>query len=71
MGKREGVILKSFDQVIKEADILTLHIPGNKDKSPIISEKELYKMKHGSFLINISRVGVIDKIALYNALVNK
>lgn len=68
---RKGVVLTTFDEVIKNADILTLHIPGNKDKIPIISEKELRQMKQGSFLINIARGGVVDEDALYQALISK
>jgi len=69
--KEKGVQIKTFDEVIEQADILTLHIPGNKDKSPVISVNELNKMKAGSFLINISRGGVVDEDALYHALVSK
>lgn len=66
--KEKGVEIKSFEEVLKEADILTLHIPGNKDKSPVITAEELSWMKDGSFLINIARGGVVDEVALYNAL---
>jgi D-3-phosphoglycerate dehydrogenase len=66
----KGVRLQSFDEVLKNANILTLHIPGNKDKSPIISEKEIEQMKNGAFLVNISRGGVVSEEALYNALKN-
>jgi len=69
--KKNKVVLKSFDEVISQTDILTLHIPGNRDKSPVISATELEKMKAGSFLINISRGGVVDEDALYHALINK
>jgi len=67
----KGVILKTFNEVVAQADILTLHIPGNKDKSPVIAQKELDMMKNGAFLINIARGGVVDENALYNALLNK
>lgn len=67
----KGVELKSLEEVIKQADILTLHVPGNKDKTPVIGETELEKMKTGSFLINIARGGVVDEEALYKALLNK
>ena len=63
-----GVELASFEEVLKQADILTLHVPGNKDKSPVIGEAELAMMKVGSFLINIARGGVVDETALYDAL---
>lgn len=66
--KEKGVELKSFDEVLAEADILTLHIPGNKDKSPVISMAEFDRMKDGAFLINIARGGVVDEQALYDVL---
>jgi len=62
------VSLNSFENVLKMADITTLHIPGNKDKSPVIGSKELSMMKKGAFIINISRGGVVDEDALYSAL---
>jgi D-3-phosphoglycerate dehydrogenase len=68
--KENGVELASFEEVFKQADILTLHVPGNKDKSPVIGGAELAMMKDGSFLINIARGGVVDETALYDALKN-
>ncbi|MDD4527198.1 MAG: phosphoglycerate dehydrogenase [Candidatus Margulisbacteria bacterium] len=65
-----SVNLNSFENVLKMADIITLHIPGNKDKSPVIGRKELSMMKKGAFIINISRGGVVDEEALYDALKN-
>lgn len=66
--KENGVELASFEEVLKQADILTLHVPGNKDKSPVIGATELAMMKDGAFLINIARGGVVDETALYDAL---
>lgn len=66
--KENGVELASLEEVLKEADILTLHLPGNKDKSPVIGKDELALMKDGSWLINIARGGVVDEVALYDAL---
>lgn len=66
--KDNGVELASFENVLKQADILTLHVPGNKDKSPVIGAKEISLMKDGSFLINIARGGVVDEAALYDVL---
>lgn len=66
--KENGVKLSSFEDVLRQADILTLHVPGNKDKSPVIGIKELAMMKNGTFLVNIARGGVVDEEALYNAL---
>lgn len=64
----KGVKLRSFDEVICESDILTLHIPGNKDNKAIIGDEEIKKMKSGAFLINIARGGVVNEDALYRAL---
>lgn len=66
--QKEGVELASFEDVLKNADIVTLHIPGNADKTPVISNKELDLMKDGSFLVNIARGGVVNENALYTAL---
>lgn len=68
--REKGVELASFEDVLNQAEILTLHIPGNKDKSPVVGESELTKMKDGAFLINIARGGVVDETALYEALKN-
>lgn len=66
--KDNGVELAPFEDVLKQADILTLHVPGNKDKTPVIGAGEIAKMKDGAFLINIARGGVVDENALYEAL---
>ena len=66
--KNNGVKLLAFEEVLQQSDILTLHVPGNKDKSPVVGAKELAEMKDGAFIINIARGGVVDETALYNAL---
>jgi len=67
----KGVVLKSMEELISNSDIITLHIPGNKDKTPAIGEKEINMMKKGAFLVNIARGGVVDEDALYKALTEK
>ena len=63
-----GIKLVNFIDVIKSADILTLHIPGSKDKKPIITKEIISLMKPKAFLINISRGDVVDETALEGAL---
>ena len=58
--------MKSKEEVLKEADILTLHVPGGG--SALIGEAELDLMKNGSYLINTARGGVVDEEALLKAL---
>lgn len=65
---KNGIEIKTFFEVISQSDIITLHIPGNKDKTPVISDNEIDMMKTGAFLINIARGGVVDEDALYAAL---
>lgn len=60
--------LLTFEEVLQQADIVTVHVPGNKDKSSLIGKKEIAMMKDGAFLINIARGGVVDETALYEAL---
>lgn len=66
-----GVKLMDFEAVLKTADIITIHVPGNDDGSAVIGKNEIALMNHGAFLINISRGGIVDENALYNALANK
>lgn len=63
-----GVELVDFNTLLTKADIVTIHVPGNEDGSAVIGTKEIDLMKIGGFLINISRGGIVDEDALYNAL---
>jgi len=69
--ENNGVLLKPLNEVVNQADILTLHIPGNSNRTPILGQMEIGEMKDGSFLINIARGGVVDEEALYAALVHQ
>ncbi len=66
--EKNQVQLLDFKQVMQEADILTLHVPGSSDKKPIITKTELEYCKKSSIIINITRGGVIDELALYDSL---
>ncbi|MDY0234804.1 MAG: D-2-hydroxyacid dehydrogenase [Gudongella sp.] len=55
-----------FEELLKNADFISLHVPG-VDKA-IIGEAEIKLMKDGVFLINAARGGVIDENALLEAL---
>jgi len=56
----------SKEDVLKNADFVSLHIPGGQGY--VIAEAELNLMKKGSGLINCARGGVVDELALVNAL---
>ena len=59
---------KSLSELLKEADIVTLHLSFSGKKGAVIGGKELRLMKKGSVLINASRGGAVDEAALYEAL---
>lgn len=64
------VEMKDFDSVVKEADILTVHVPLNKHTANVINGKVFGQMKTGAFFINTSRAEVVDEEALLQAVAN-
>ncbi len=52
----------SFEDVLSKSDFITLHVPAQKEY--VIGEKEFDLMKTGAGVINASRGGVIDEVAL-------
>lgn len=58
----------SKEQVLKESDFISLHVPGGQDY--VIGEAELAMMKNKAGLINCARGGVIDEKALNAALLS-
>jgi D-3-phosphoglycerate dehydrogenase len=55
-----------FEELLKKADFISLHVPGME--KALIGEAEFKLMKDGVFLINAARGGVIDEEALVDAL---
>jgi len=60
-----------LEELLKTADIITLHVPLNKYTEHLINSENIKLIKKGSILINTSRGGVIDTDALISALDNK
>ncbi len=65
MGARQ---LGSVDEVLAEADFVSLHCPGGGDNYHLINEDSLRRMKKSAFLINTARGDVVDEKALVEAL---
>lgn len=61
----------SMDELLSRSDIITLHISGNKNKSPVITLDEFKKMKPTACFINTSRGYLVDERSLYEALDKK
>jgi D-3-phosphoglycerate dehydrogenase len=61
-------VAKSREEFFADADILSLHLPLNKDTRGIVSRSDLARMKSTALLVNASRSGLIEKGALEEAL---
>jgi len=62
------VALTSFEEVIANADILSLHCPLNPSTRHVLNEKTLRLCRPGVMVINTSRGGLIDTAAMIDAL---
>ena len=64
----EGVTFVDKETLLKESDIVTLHIALNNETRDFITEKELKLMKPSAILINTARGPVVNEQALSDAL---
>lgn len=64
------VNLVSLEDVLKNADFLTIHAPLTKETKGLIGRREIEMMKRGSFIINTAREGIVDESAVYEFLKN-
>lgn len=58
----------SFEDVLKNSDFLSLHVPYDKKNGSLIGEVEFNIMKDGIYIVNCSRGKVVDESALLKAL---
>jgi len=58
----------TMEELYKEADFISLHMPKLADKPYLIGKEEIEKMKDGVYLVNTARGGLIDEEALCDAL---
>jgi len=63
-----SVPLKSLDELLGWADIVTLHIPRTRETTNLLSEARMRTMKPGSYVINAARGGLLDEAALLRLL---
>ena len=58
----------AFEEIFRQSDIVTLHVPFNSRTLKLVGERELAMMKPDAYLINTCRGGVVDEQALYTTL---
>lgn len=58
----------SLDELLKESDFISIHLPLTGSTKNLISKNEFEKMKKNVVLINVSRGGIVDETALLTAL---
>lgn len=65
-----GATLCSLDELLAQADIVSLHLPIAPDTARLMNADRFAQMKKGAVLVNVSRGGLVDEAALHQALVS-
>lgn len=65
---RSGVRVTGLDELLAEADFLTVHLPRTSETADLIGFDALHKVKPGVRLVNAARGGIVDESELYAAL---
>ncbi len=58
----------SKEEIFSKSDIITLHLPYSKENHHLVNQEMISKMRPTAFLVNVSRGGLIDDNALYQAV---
>ncbi|MGI8613136.1 MAG: phosphoglycerate dehydrogenase [Nocardioidaceae bacterium] len=64
-----GVRLVSLDDLLAEADVITVHLPRTLETVGLIGDEQLHKVKPNVIVLNAARGGIVDEPALHRALV--
>ena len=67
VGRLDAIALP-MNELLAQADIVTLHVPLLPSTESMIGERELGEMKDGAILINAARGGIVDEAALVRCL---
>jgi glyoxylate reductase len=68
VGRKLGAERHSFEDLLRESDFVSLHVPLTAETYHLIGSDELQQMKTTAILINTSRGAVVNPAALYQAL---
>jgi phosphoglycerate dehydrogenase-like enzyme len=68
---RLGVMRLSLDELLRQSDFVSLHVPLMAETRGLIGEPQLRQMKPNAILVNTARGPIVDTAALYRALSEK
>lgn len=63
-----GIKLVTVEEIIKESDFITVHVPLNENTKDLISFEQLNKLKKGTRIINCARGGIINEDAVLEGI---
>jgi D-3-phosphoglycerate dehydrogenase len=66
----KGIQLKSFTEVLSQADFVSVHVPLQESTRNLLDAEAIGCMKEGAYLVNLARGGVADEVAVHAALVS-
>lgn len=69
-GRELGVDMTTLERVVEQADVLTIHLPKNKETTGIINADMLKRAKPSLRIVNVARGGIADEADLAEALRN-
>jgi phosphoglycerate dehydrogenase-like enzyme len=59
---------RSLDQLLDDADVVTIHVPLTDETRGLLGEAEIRRLKRGAIVLNLSRGGILDERAAFAAL---
>jgi D-specific alpha-keto acid dehydrogenase len=65
---RTGADYVPLDELLRQSDIVTLHVPLNADTHHLLSRRRVAQLKRGAFIVNTGRGALLDTEALISAL---
>jgi len=68
--RENGIESLSFSELLRRADVISLHLPLNDQTRHIIGREAITQMRDGAIVVNTSRGAIVDEDAAYEALVS-
>lgn len=70
LAQKNNFTYATLEELLSRADIIDVHLPYMKETHHLLNAEKLSKVKKGAYLINTARGGVIDTLALAEAVTN-